>query len=64
MITLGHDFVTTLDLFSRRLVEMFDRNDSKTHFRELKLVKQEGKVEDYVAKFQRLTMMIMISGVL
>ncbi|KAH9318973.1 hypothetical protein KI387_020742, partial [Taxus chinensis] len=42
----------------RRIIERFDRIDPEVHFRELAQLRQQGTVEDYVAEFQRHSIMI------
>jgi hypothetical protein len=40
MITLGHDHVTSYLDFTHRLMDRFDRDDPKLHFRELTQIMQ------------------------
>lgn len=50
--------IKSYDKFCSRLVERFDRKDPEEHFRELAHLKQKGSVKDCVAKFKRLSVMV------
>ena len=58
MVTLGHSIVTTYAVFTRRLMERFDRRDLEQHFVELTRLKQTRSPETYIADFLRISMMV------
>ena len=58
MTTLGHASIISYTEFTRRLIETFDRKDPEIDFRELTQLQQTGNLESYVAKFQRLAVMV------
>jgi len=43
LVTLGHASITSYVEFTLRLIEFFDKKDSKIHFRELAQLKQTSK---------------------
>jgi hypothetical protein len=61
LVTLGHVGVTSYLDFAQRLIERFDRKDSKLHFRELVHLKQIGIQEAYISDIQRVS--LMVSGI-
>ena len=58
MVTLRHSTVTTYAVFTRRLMERFDRRDPEQHFVELTRLKQTGSPETYIADFLRVSVMV------
>ena len=58
LVTLGHNTITSYSDFTQRLMERFDKRDTKTHFRELAQLKQTGSVEAFISEFQRVVVML------
>lgn len=58
MVTLGHNQITSYEEFTERLIERFDTRDPELHFKELAQLKQSGSVDAYIAKFQRLSVLV------
>lgn len=58
MITLDHSHITSYTEFTRRLLERFEKKDSKLHFRELAHLRQSGSAKAYISEFQRLAVMV------
>lgn len=45
MVTLGHSSITSYTEFTQRLIEHFEKKDSKIHFREQAQLKQTSSPE-------------------
>ncbi|KAH9301004.1 hypothetical protein KI387_012587, partial [Taxus chinensis] len=58
LVTQGHSEVDAYDEFCQRFIDWFDRVDPEVHFCELAHLSQQGNVEEYVANFKRLSVMI------
>jgi hypothetical protein len=58
MTTLGHAHITSYRDFTQRLMDRFDQDDPKLHFRELTQLRQTGSVEAYIEEFQRIAVMV------
>jgi hypothetical protein len=54
LVTLGHATITSYLDFNQKLMERFDKKDPELHFRELAQLKQEGSLDAYITKFQKL----------
>lgn len=50
--------ITSFDEFARRLVKRFDRKKEDDCFRDLTSLRQSEAVDEYVAEFQRIAVMI------
>ena len=51
---LGHDQVNTYGEFIDKVLEIFEKKDSKLSFKELAQLKQVGTPTDYMMEFQKL----------
>jgi hypothetical protein len=58
MTTLGHEHITSYRDFTQRLMDRFDQDDPKLHFRELTQLRQTGSVEAFIEEFQRIAVMV------
>ena len=58
LTTLGHAHITSYSFFTKRLVEIFDPRDPKAHFVELTKLKQKEDLEDYIAEYLKLSVMV------
>jgi hypothetical protein len=58
LVTLGHNHITSYLKFTKRLMERFDRRDSKLHFRDLTQLKQTGSIEAFITEFQRKAVVV------
>ena len=58
LVTLGHDQVTSYVEFTGRLIDHFDRKDPELNFKDLAQLKQTGTVDNYITKFQRLSVLV------
>lgn len=58
MTTQGHGAITSFDVINRRMIDRFDRKDEEDYFKDLTAMKQRGSVEEYVAEFQRIVVMV------
>ena len=58
LVTLGQNTISSYSDFTQRLMERFDKRDSKIHFRELAQLKQISSVEAFILEFQRVNFMV------
>ncbi|XP_057871152.1 uncharacterized protein LOC131077629 isoform X1 [Cryptomeria japonica] len=58
LIVQGHPSMVTYADFAQRLIDRFDSNDPELRFKELAQLKQRGSIEEYVAEFQRISVMV------
>ena len=58
MTTLWHRHITSCSDFTKELVERFDPRGSESHFAKLTNLKQEGDLEDYIAEYLQLSVMV------
>ena len=58
LTTLGHHHITSYSAFSKKLVERFDPRDPEAHFAKITKLKQEGDLEDYIAEYLQLSVMV------
>ena len=58
LTTLGHHHITSYSAFTKKLVERFDPRDPEAHFAKLTKLKQEGDLEDYIAEYFQLLVMV------
>ncbi len=58
MITLGHNQITSYIDSTEALIEKFDNKDPELHFKELAQLKQWTSVENYIAEFLRLAVLV------
>lgn len=56
--TLGNAQITSYRDLTQRLMDRFDQDDPKLHFRELTQLRQTGSAEAYIEEFQRITVMV------
>jgi hypothetical protein len=59
MTTLGHEHVTSYIDFNQRLIDKFDREDPKLHFKELTQIRQTGSTKAFIEEFQRVAVMVL-----
>lgn len=45
-------------IYTKSHIDRFDQKDLERHFKELTQLKQQGSVEDYVAEFQKILVMV------
>ena len=60
LVTLGHNTISSYSEFTQKqkLMEWFDREEPKIHFRELAQLKQRGSAEAFIFEFQRVAVMV------
>ena len=53
-----HDQIKTYAEFTERLIERFDGKDPELNFKDLAQLRQTGSVDQFIAKFQRLSVLV------
>jgi hypothetical protein len=54
LVMMGHSHITSYREFTEKLMDRFDRRDPKIHFKDLSQLRQIGKPEAFITKFQRI----------
>jgi hypothetical protein len=60
MTTLGQEHITSYKDFTKRLIDIFHREDPKLYFKELTQVKHIGSTKAFIEEFQRVAVMVPI----